>query len=150
MALAAAAHDRQRVRAVISESAQPYVEERTLEGVRAAQARFAEAGQIERLRRWHGERAEWVLRAWIDTWLDEQRLGWRLSPQLAQVHCPVLVLHGDQDEFGSPRFASTIAEEVGGPSECHILAGVGHVPHRQSAEQVIASVQRFLATHAVG
>ena len=137
MSLAIAGEDAAHCRAVVSESAQAFVEERTRAGLRAAKARFDDRVQMEKLRRWHGDNADWVLRAWTETWLSEAFAGWRIDPLLASVRCPVLVIHGDQDEFGSVAFPETIARGVKGPAETLILEGCAHSPHRERETEVL-------------
>ncbi|WP_240635134.1 alpha/beta fold hydrolase [Lysobacter enzymogenes] len=95
MAVAAAALHRQRCTGLISESAQAFVEDRTRAGILAAREAFAQPQQMQRLRKYHGDKAPWVLGAWIDTWLSDAFAGWNLDAQLAQVICPTLVVHGD-------------------------------------------------------
>jgi pimeloyl-ACP methyl ester carboxylesterase len=70
MAVATAARFNDASVALVTESAQSFVEARTLDGVRAARTAFREAGQLERLARYHGDKARWVLDAWTETWLD--------------------------------------------------------------------------------
>jgi len=47
-----------------------------------------------------------VLDAWTDVWLSPEFASWTLEPDLPLVTCPVLVIHGDSDEYGSVRFAA--------------------------------------------
>jgi len=144
MAVACAAHFAERCQALIIESAQAFVEDLTLQGIRDADRQFAEPGQLERLTRYHGDKAEWVLRAWVDTWLQPAFTDWNLDALLAKVRCPMLCLHGDQDEFGSVAHPQRFTERAGGPSVMRLLQGCGHVPHREQAATVLAEVQRFL------
>src|SRR5690606_40408263 len=81
-------------------SAQTFVEDVTLAGIRDADRGFAEKEQMDRLRKYHGDKAQWVLSAWVDTWLSEPFQDWTLSDTLPRVLCPVLAIHGDQDELG--------------------------------------------------
>ncbi len=155
MAISAAAQLPQQVVAVVTESAQAFVEERTLEGIRAARDSFADPAQVMRLARYHGndaQKARWVLDAWIDTWLQPGFANWSLDAALAHVHCPVLALHGDQDEFGSLAHPRRIVRQAGGqggsgggPREYRVLSQCGHVPHREQPEQVLLAVSDFLA-----
>ena len=69
MSLNIAANDKDCT-AVISISAQAFVEDITLQGIKTAKKMFEKPGQIERLENWHGNKATWVLKAWIDTWLS--------------------------------------------------------------------------------
>ncbi|WP_347708891.1 alpha/beta hydrolase [Meiothermus sp. CFH 77666] len=144
MALCIAAHQPARCRAVITESAQAFVEERTLEGIRAAQQSFQNPAQFARLTRWHGEKARWVLEAWTGVWLSPAFRGWTLEPCLKAVHCPVLALHGDRDEYGSTAFPERIVQGVQGPARMEVLHDCGHVPHREKEPLVLGLVEDFL------
>ncbi|MBA6136763.1 MULTISPECIES: alpha/beta fold hydrolase [Pseudomonas] len=144
MAVACAAAFASQCVGLITESAQAFVEARTLEGIRAADLRFAAPGQLQRLERYHGSKAEWVLRAWVDNWLAEDFAEWNLDAVLAQVRCPLLSLHGDNDEFGSPVHPERLVALAGGPAAMQLLQACGHVPHREQAEGVLAAVVQFL------
>jgi pimeloyl-ACP methyl ester carboxylesterase len=144
MAVAIAAAEREACGAVITEAAQAFVEPRTLAGIRAASAEFERPEQFARLTRWHGEKARWVLDAWAGVWLSPQFRSWSLDEELPRVRCPVLVIHGDLDEYGSGEFPRRITRTAGGPSELAILEGCGHVPHRERREEVLRLASTFL------
>lgn len=59
--------------------------------------------------------------------------------------CPVLAIHGDLDEYGSAEFPRRITQGVAGPSQLALLAGCGHVPHRERLEEVLRLSAAFLA-----
>ena len=145
MAVTTAARWPERSAAVITESAQSFVEERTLAGLRAARADFQRPGQLERLERYHGAKARWVLDAWLETWLDPAFAGWRLDDDLRGVHSPTIALHGDHDEYVSVEHPERIARLTRGPARAVILDGCGHVPHREQPIRVLDEVSRFLA-----
>jgi pimeloyl-ACP methyl ester carboxylesterase len=146
MAIATAAALGERCLGVIAMSAQSYVEVLTLDGVREARENFSRPGQLERLARYHGNKAAWALSAWIDTWLDPAYGDWTLDAELARVQCPALIIHGDTDEYGTTEHARRIHEKVGGPSRLVILEDCGHIPHREQAERVMAEIKAFLNT----
>jgi pimeloyl-ACP methyl ester carboxylesterase len=145
MAVATAALLPERCSAVVTMAAQAFVEDRTVAGIRGARSTFREPGQIERLARYHGDKARWVLGAWIDTWLAPGFAAWTLDADLARVDCPLLALHGDRDEYGSRCHPERIGARAAGPSEVVILEDCGHVPHREQPEAVLRAVARFLA-----
>lgn len=145
MAVGCAAAFAETCQGLITESAQAFVEARTLQGIREADAQFAEPGQLERLRRYHGDKAEWVLRAWVDNWLAEDFAEWSLDALLPEVRCPLLSLHGDDDEFGSQAHPERLVRWVSGPSLMQIVSGCGHVPHREHPQQVLERVKQFLS-----
>jgi pimeloyl-ACP methyl ester carboxylesterase len=144
MALLIAASPEEPCRAVVSESAQAFVEDCTLAGIRQAREQFERPEQLAKLARWHGDKAGWVLRAWTDVWLSPEFAAWGLGPDLPRVRCPVLALHGDQDEYGSVAFPRLIGSRAGGPSEVAVLEGCGHVPHRERPDDVLDRVAVFL------
>ncbi len=146
MAIATAARWPERCVAVVTESAQSYVEDRTRAGLLAARAEFARPGQLERLERYHGRKARWVLDAWIETWLSPAFADWSLDDDLRSVRCPVLAIHGDEDEYGSVEHPERIARLTQGPVRAVILKGCGHVPHREQPARVLTEVTRFWAS----
>jgi pimeloyl-ACP methyl ester carboxylesterase len=145
MALVIASQAGDSCRAVVSESAQAFVEDRTISGIRAAKTRFQKPEELDRLKRWHGGKAQWVLEAWTEVWLSPAFAAWSLAFDLPLVRCPILVIHGDRDEYGSVRFPEFICRNAGGATELHILKECGHVPHREQQDTVINLVSRFSA-----
>jgi pimeloyl-ACP methyl ester carboxylesterase len=130
--------------ALITESAQAFVEDRTLQGIREAQALFADPAQVERLGKYHRDKARWVLDAWIDTWLSPDFAAWSLDAVLPQVRCPVLAIHGADDEYGSVRHPARIGKLAGGPTRVAVMPDTHHVPHREREQAVLDLIAEFL------
>jgi pimeloyl-ACP methyl ester carboxylesterase len=129
---------------LITEAAQATIEQKTIDGVLEAREMYAEEENVERLRPYHGDKTEWVLHAWIDTWLADEFRDWNLYDVLARVECPTLVIHGDEDEYGSPEQAASIAQRVDGSAKTLMLDGCGHIPHRERTEEVLRAAAEFL------
>lgn len=144
MAVNCAAASPGRCEALITESAQAFVEDRTVQGLLAAREQFKAPGQMEKLARYHGQQAAWVLDAWLGTWLNADFAAWSLQSVLPAVSCPVLAIHGAGDEYGSSRHPEMIGRLAGGPARIELLHGVGHVPHREQPGRVLAAVRRWL------
>lgn len=133
---------------LITESAQVFPEERTLDGIRAAKAQFQDGKQIERLQRYHGAKARWVLDAWTETWLDPAFASWSLADILPGVTSPVLAIHGSHDEYGSLRHPQMIGNLCAGPSQIEVIDQAGHVPHRENPALILSLVCEFIRRHA--
>jgi pimeloyl-ACP methyl ester carboxylesterase len=131
-----------RCRALVTIAAQAFVEDRTLDGIRLAQRDLQGPGNLARLARYHGDKTCWVVDAWIETWLSPAFAGWTLDRPLDGVRCPVLAVHGELDEYGSTRHPQRIAA---GRGEALILAGIGHVPHREAEGALVKAIAGFLA-----
>jgi pimeloyl-ACP methyl ester carboxylesterase len=130
--------------AVITESAQAFVEDRTLRGIRTAKEKFNDPKQFSKIEKYHGSKADWVLRAWTDIWLSKEFASWSLENTLPRVCSPLLAIHGEEDEYGSLEFPKMITSLSGGQAERLILASCGHVPHKESPGAVLKSVADFL------
>ena len=66
------------------------------------------------------------------------------SPKhLAKVPCPVLVLQGSNDAFGTSAHLKVILAAL--PlSEIKEITGAGHLPHREKTAEVLALLTDFL------
>ncbi len=144
IALLAAAEQPSRVCAVLTEGAHVFVEERTLEGIRAARTLFRQPDQRARLERYHGEKTDRLLSAWIDTWLSPLYRHWRIEDELAGSACPALIMQGQDDEYGTPAQVHAIVEKWGGQAGPLLFPGVGHSPHREIREAVLDASVRFV------
>ncbi|GGE73639.1 hydrolase [Streptosporangium jomthongense] len=133
--------------ALITEAAQAFVEDRTVQGIRNAGQVFAEEGQLDRLKKYHGAKADWVLRAWTDTWLSEDFQHWTMNETLARVTCPVLAIHGEDDEYGSEAHPERYTSLPAGPCVMELLRECGHVPHREKPEVVTGVIREFITRY---
>lgn len=145
MAIACAAAYPTQCQGVVTEAAQAFVEELTVESIRKAGEQFAQPEQLARLTKYHGDKAEWVLRAWVDSWLAPEFRAWTLDDDLRRVRCPVLVFHGDGDEYGSVSQPRRIAELTDSLSTLCLLEDCGHVPHREKSAVVLPQIVTWLA-----
>ena len=93
-----AAHFPNSCRALMTEASQAFVEAKTLAGIRAAEAFFSQPTHFAKLAKYHGDKTEWVLRSWIDNWLDPAFANWQVSQYVDALSCPILSLHGEVDE----------------------------------------------------
>jgi pimeloyl-ACP methyl ester carboxylesterase len=130
--------------ALITESAQAFAEDQTLQGVAAAKEQFKDAAQLQRLKKYHGEKARWVLDAWIESWLHPEFASWSLASVLPRATCPVLAIHGIHDEYGSTRHPEMIGQLCDGPSRVEILADTYHVPHREHPGIILNLLSEFV------
>jgi len=140
MAVETAAYLRDDCLGLITIGAQAFVDDRIRGGLKAAQAEFARPENLARLSRYHRD-PTWVVEAWIGTWLDAAFAGFCLDEALARIRCPVLAVHGRDDEYGSVEHANRIAAGWG---EAAILEGIGHVPHREDPGRLAGLLEKFI------
>jgi pimeloyl-ACP methyl ester carboxylesterase len=143
IALLFAAWHPSRVRCVVTEAAHTFVEPETQAGIRALVALQAAGRTPAWLTRLHGARADDVLRAWSAHWLSDVHARWDIRGELSRVHCPVLAVQGDADEFGTQAQVDSILAAIPG-TQSWIAPGCGHTPHSQAEDAFIQRVGDFL------
>jgi pimeloyl-ACP methyl ester carboxylesterase len=132
-----------RVRAVITEAAHVFVESVTLEGIREALNVYASTDLGKRLARYHGDKTDLVFHGWADTWLSPEFCDWNIEEVLPGVRCPVLVIQGIDDRYGTPAQVNAIERQVSGPAKA-LLVQCGHIPHAEAREEVLEGMARFI------
>ena len=145
IALVAAATHPERISAVVTEGAHVFVEELTLDGIRAARHTLQSTDLRDRLARYHGDKTDAMTSAWIDTWLAPDFRDWNIESYLRAIQCPVLAVQGACDEYGTAAQVEAIVRGVGGWARGWMVPDVGHTPHRDAPEAVIQTTARFIA-----
>jgi pimeloyl-ACP methyl ester carboxylesterase len=148
IALLAAAKYPQRIKAVITEGAHVFVEEITLDGIVRAKEQYT-MGLKERLEKYHGHKTQALFEAWTETWLSDAYRDWNIEHFLPQIQCPVLVIQGTEDEYGSTEQVASIVRHTSGPAESCMIQNAGHSPHKQSEHWVIDRCYTFLDKHSL-
>lgn len=144
IALIAAAQYPSPIIGVITEGAHIFVEEITLQGIREAVDAYHTTNLKERLRKYHGDKTEAVFRAWAHTWLSEGFRSWNIEQFLPRITCPVLVIQGEKDEYGSLQQVEGIIRQVSGETRRLIIPSIGHTPHKEAGAIVQAEAASFI------
>jgi len=129
---------------IITEAAHVFVEEVTREGIRRTLAAYRAGDLKARLQKYHGPGLDALFRRWTDTWLSDAFAEWNVEELLGTVHCPVLAIQGEADEYGTTAQVASIVEKAGGRSEAFIVPGCRHVPHHQARRPVLERMVEFV------
>lgn len=144
IALIAAAKSPELVAGVITEGAHVFVEEITLEGIRHAQKLFAETDLRGRVQKYHGEKTDGVISAWIDTWLSPEFSDFNMEHFLPSIKCPVLAIQGVGDEYGSEKQVDAIVAQVSGPSHKDMVKFARHTPHKEAFDYTLQTTSAYI------
>jgi pimeloyl-ACP methyl ester carboxylesterase len=136
IALIAAAKYPTLISGVITEGAHIFVEDITLNGIKKAVEAYHTTNLKERLEKYHGDKTEAVFWAWANTWLSPEFQSWNIEVFLPHIKCPVLVIQGENDEYGSLAQVSGIINHVSTNAEKLIIPFTGHTPHKEAQEKV--------------
>jgi len=133
-----------RIKAVIVEAAHIFVEEITLKGIRVAKEAYQNTDLSKRLEKYHGNKTDTLFKAWTETWLSLDFSAWNIEYLLKGIHCPLLFIQGEQDEYGTlDQVKRTIALVSGKATSC-IIPNVGHTPHKESPNETLSSAEKFI------
>lgn len=128
-----------------------FVEPISVTSIARMRASYLEPGsQLRaRLARHHAHVDDAFL-GWADTWLEPSFRAWSLTPEIARLAVPTLLIQGDADEYGTFAHVEAIAAGTAGPVTRLDLAGCGHAPHREREAEVVAAIRRFTDALAAG
>lgn len=129
---------------LVTLAAQAIMEDYTRAGVREGQEIFSHPGHVQPLVQYHGDKARWVLDAWIGAWLSPAMEGWHLTTELQSLQCPTLVVQGERDEYCSMRQAEHIMQHAGAHASLLRLPKCGHSPHRERQAELMAALLPWL------
>jgi pimeloyl-ACP methyl ester carboxylesterase len=118
-----------------------FVEDVTVSAIEVASGRYANGDLRARLARHHDD-VDAAFRGWCDVWLDPAFRDWNLEADAERVDCPVLLIQGRDDPYGTLDQLDRIEARVRGPVRRLVVAG-GHSPHLDAAEEVLAAVAGF-------
>lgn len=147
MAAEAAAALGERCEAAIAVSSLAYVDERGRAGIRVEGAAFRAPGGLDKLARYHGDKARWVVDSWVDTWLAPSFDDYTFDAALAACFCPVLALQGDRDDYGGMDHPARIAA-MARHGAMQAIPDCGHFPHRDRETALVGMAAEFLADGA--
>lgn len=146
IALIAAGMAPQRFAGVISEGAHVFVEDISIAGIKKAKELYETTNLKARLEKYHGDKTDTVFSIWADTWCSAEFRDWSMEDLLPKITCPVLVLQGSEDEYGTRAQVDSIARNVSGRAEPHLIPGIAHTPHKHAVEETIRLASGFIST----
>ena len=135
--------------AVATMAAHVFNEEVTLQGIEAAREAFTATDLRQRLSVYHGDNVDQAFWGWCDAWLSPPFRDWNVEGVLPAIACPVLVIQGEDDHYGTAAQVEAIAGQVSGPAERLILPHCGHAPHLEQPEKTCAAIADFLEAHDI-
>jgi pimeloyl-ACP methyl ester carboxylesterase len=130
------------VRGVIALAPHVFVEALSVESIAAARIAFETTNLRARLARYHAD-VDGAFRGWNDIWLHPDFREWNIEDRLPGIACPVLVIQGEEDEYGTVEQMHRIAMHAPAVELKH-LAQCGHSPHRDQPERVMQSVLSWM------
>ncbi len=131
------------VQAVVAECPILVQEERTVQTINLLESSYENGDLSRRLRRYHRD-ADGVFHSWMRSNRSSLFTNYPLKQYLEQVSCPVLVMQGSRDEFGTEIQFTALQQSL--PQAQHAMFDAGHLLHRELPALVAASVADFISS----
>lgn len=120
-----------------------FTEEMGIVEIRRAREAFEAGALREKLKRWHAD-VDCAFLSWSEPWLDPEFRKWDITEALGYIRVPILIVQGENDQYGTLRQLQVAQEECFCPVETAILPGIRHAPCREAPEQTLATVAGFI------
>ncbi len=138
----AGSHD--RVRGLVLLAPHVFVEDLSLASIAAARTKFETTNLPEKLARHHRDAAH-TFWGWNNIWLHSDFRSWNIEEYLPRITCPILIIQGLDDQYGTMAQVQAIARQSGGPVEILPLKECRHSPQRDQADATLAAIARFVS-----
>jgi pimeloyl-ACP methyl ester carboxylesterase len=139
-----------RVRGLVLMAPHFFVEDVGLRAIAAARTAYETGSLRARLAKYH-EHVDVAFRGWNGAWLDPAFRTWRIDDCVAHVRVPILIIQGEDDEYGTIAQVRLAEDEAYCPVDVTMLADCGHSPHLDQPDQTLEAVagfaHRLLAVH---
>jgi len=133
-----------RLRGLVLESPHVFVEDLSVESIARAADNY-ESGQLRQaLERHHGNNTDCAFWDWNRVWLDPEFRSWNIEEYLTGISLPVLLIQGEQDEYGTLRQVEAIERGCKGTVQSIILPDCGHSPHRDQPDRTFKIITSFV------
>jgi pimeloyl-ACP methyl ester carboxylesterase len=80
---------------------------------------------------------------WSGPWLDPEFRNWELSDALAHIRVPILIVQGENDQYGTMRQIEMAQQECYCPVEVAMLPDTRHAPYREAPEATLRAISDF-------
>jgi pimeloyl-ACP methyl ester carboxylesterase len=133
-----------RVRGLILLAPHVFVEEVGIDSIKAIAYDYRTGKLKERLERYHGKNVDCAFRGWNDVWLNPDFQSWNIEEYLPRVNVPVLLIQGEDDQYGTLAQIKAIERGCEGSARTIMLADCGHSPHLDQSESTLEAVESFV------
>ncbi|HZP69735.1 MAG TPA: alpha/beta hydrolase [Pseudolabrys sp.] len=142
-AIYAGSHQDRRVGGLVLIAPHFFTEDPGIASIAEAKKAYETGDLRARLARWHDD-VDNAFRGWNDAWLDPRFRKWDITEFLAYIRVPVLIVQGEDDQYGTVKQIEVAQEECYCPVEVVLLPGARHAPQREAAEPTLRAISDFV------
>lgn len=131
-----------RVRGLVLIAPHFFTEDMGLVEIARARDAYATTDLRQKLARWHAD-VDNAFKGWNEAWLDPQFRKWDITEPLAYIRVPVLIIQGENDQYGTVKQIEVAQRECYCPVDVVLLPGIKHAPHREAPDATLQAIAAF-------
>ena len=131
------------VRGLVCLAPHVFVEPVCVESIAKIRQSYFDTDLKQRLAKYHA-RVDDAFLGWADIWLEPEFLSWSIEDLLGRIDRPLLLIQGEDDEYGTLAQLDRIEAHVRGPTHRLALPRCGHSPHRDQEATVLDAIVAFV------
>jgi pimeloyl-ACP methyl ester carboxylesterase len=143
-AIYAGTHQDHRVGGLVLMAPHFFTEDESIASIAEAKKAYETGDLRPCLARWH-ENVDNAFYGWNGAWLDPGFRKWDITEQLGFIRVPILIVQGEDDQYGTVKQIETAERDCYCPVEFSLLPGVRHSPHRDAPEATLQAISGFVA-----
>jgi pimeloyl-ACP methyl ester carboxylesterase len=131
-----------RVRGLALMAPHFFTEDMGIAEIERAKRAFEEGPLRAKLARLHAD-PDNAFHTWCGPWLNPEFRQWDLTDALAHIRVPILIVQGEDDQYGTLRQIEVAREECYCPVEVALLPDTRHAPYREAPAATLAAIADF-------
>jgi pimeloyl-ACP methyl ester carboxylesterase len=143
-AIYAGSHQDHRVGGLVLIAPHFFTEDPGIASIVEAKKAYETGDLRARLSQWHAD-VDNAFKGWNGAWLDPDFRKWDITEFLAYIRVPVLIVQGEDDQYGTVKQIEAANQECYCPVEVALLGGAKHSPQRDKPEATLAAIAEFVA-----
>ena len=143
-AIYAGTHQDHRLGALVLMAPHFFTEDPGIASIVEAKQAYEQGDLKLRLARWHAD-VDNAFYGWNGAWLDSDFRKWDITGELAYIRVPVLIVQGEDDQYGTAKQIEVAQEECYCPVEVALLPKVKHSPQREAPDVTLKTISDFVA-----
>lgn len=124
-----------------------FVEDLSVASIAEAKRIFETTDLAEKLARHHRDAAR-TFWGWNEIWLHPDFRRWNIEEYLPRIKCPILVIQGLDDQYGTMAQVEAIRRQSGGLVEVLALPDCRHSAHRDRHDAVLTAITTFIGANS--
>lgn len=139
-----------QLRGLIAEAPHVFREEIGVHSIQKARAAYQHGDLRQKLLKYHGDNTDCAFLGWNEAWLAPDFAQWNLEAYLPTITVPLLVIQGENDEYGTSAQVEAIARQAGTGAKVLFLPNCGHAPHREQEAMTLEAMTHFIKRLLLG